>query len=300
MTAVCGLPFGELEALSSSRLTGLLPFHRARVSGQKTLFPQFLPVPLIGFEQRPSDAQAQRTRLAGQPTPVHPCPYIERSERVRSRESLLNVLDQRTPRKIITESPTVDVPLSGTGGEVDPGDSRLAAPKSLPTKFRLFDSHYLSEFLAQEERGRSLRLMWMPRPGIHFELLAKNLAAERPLGKHTEHCLLNNALWMCFEHSRHRRELLVADITRVTEVLLLLHLPPGQTHLFRVNNHHEVTAIHVRRERRLVLSPNDLGYLAGKASQNQAVGINYVPIVLDLSLLEHVCLHYVPTRTTKC
>ena len=107
------------------------------------MLPQLRAVHLVGPNQGTGDAQAYRARLAGQSAPVYPRPNDERPQCVRRRERLLNVLDQRTAGKIITEGSAVDVPLSGTGGQVHAGDARLASSETVPTKFGLCDCHSL-------------------------------------------------------------------------------------------------------------------------------------------------------------
>ncbi len=96
---------------------------------------------------------------------------------------------------------------------------------------------------------------------------------------------------MALEHLGHRDEFLVANVTRVTEILFLFHLPSGQPNLFRVHDDHEVTAIQVRGERRLVLATNNLSDPTRQTPQHGPVGIDNVPTVIEFTRFEHVCVH---------
>ncbi len=131
----------------------------------------------------------------------------------------------------------------------------------------------------------------MIRPGVHFEFLAKHLATERSLWKHPEHGFFDDPLGMALEHLGHRYEFLVADIARMMEVSLLLHLPSGQPHLFRIHDDDEITAIHVRCERGLVLATNNLGDPTRQTPQHGTVGIDDVPTVIEFTRFDHVCVH---------
>ena len=88
----------------------------------------------VHLEQCPGNAQSERAGLAGDPAAVAMGSHVERAQRVRCGKGLLDVLNQRGPREVITQRPAVDFPLPGAGGEVDAGNAGLAAANTMPTQ----------------------------------------------------------------------------------------------------------------------------------------------------------------------
>ena len=78
-------------------------------------------------EQGPSDAEAKRAGLSRQSSAVHTRAHVKGSQRVRCREAVLDVLNQRAPWEIITQGPAIDVPLTGARREIDSGDAGLTS-----------------------------------------------------------------------------------------------------------------------------------------------------------------------------
>src|SRR6266540_820980 len=78
--------------------------------------------------------------------------------------------------------------------------------------------------------------------------------------------------------------------TRV-HLQLLLDLAARQLHLFGVDHDDEISAVDVRRERRLVLATQDLRDAAGKAAQRLLGRVDQPPATLDILRLQRVRLH---------
>src|SRR6185503_4084805 len=66
----------------------------------------------------------------------------------------------------------------------------------------------------------------------------------------------------------------------VGHVKLLGFLLARHEYLFGVDNHDEVARIQMRRKDGLILAAQNVGYFSGKAAQNGAIGIDYVPFSL--------------------
>src|SRR5690242_18759861 len=112
----------ELEPLARARPARLLALHGPPIARQQPLLAQLLAMALVGETQRPRDREAERARLAGDAATAHQRPYIERTERVRGREGLLDVRDERRPGKVIAQRAPIDVPFSRARREVDARD----------------------------------------------------------------------------------------------------------------------------------------------------------------------------------
>src|SRR6476660_9853467 len=131
---VTRLPLAELEPLPGAWATRLLALDGARIARHEPGGPELGPVLPVRLHQRPRDPQPKRPGLARLPAPVHVRLHVERAERVGGGEALLDVLHQRRTREVVAQRAAVDVPLDGPGGEVHPGDARLAAAHGLPAE----------------------------------------------------------------------------------------------------------------------------------------------------------------------
>src|SRR2546426_215423 len=143
----------------------------------------------------------------------------------------------------------------------------------------------------QHERLRLLRRVWMCGSGVHLEHLLHFLARQRGLRQHPPHRLLDHALRMLGEQDLERREPLVPHVARVAEVALLLHLAPRELNLLGVDDDDAVTAIHVRRERGLVLAPQDLGHAAREPAERLPGRVDHVPVVCHVLFAQAECVH---------
>ena len=113
------------------------------------------------------------------------------------------------------------------------------------------------------------------------------LGAELGLGKHALHYLDEKRVLAFYGYSvgfLHQvsggEATLAAGITRVTEILALLHLAAVQNYLVGVDDYHVVSAIHVRRIVGLVLATKNLGYLRAEAAKYHVCRIDEYPLLL--------------------
>src|SRR6266567_2031312 len=79
---------------------------------------------------------------------------------------------------------------------------------------------------------------------------------------------------------RHGSVFLAAFPTRIAHEPLLRFLLAGERDLFRIDHHHEITRVQVRREDRLVLSTQQIGDLHRQPTQHRALCIDDVPFAL--------------------
>src|SRR3989475_10283193 len=127
--------------------------------------------------------------------------------------------------------------------------------------------------------------------GVHLQHLLHVLARQRGLGQHAPDRLLDHALGMLAEHFLHWRKPFVAHVPRVPEVALLFDLAARQLHLLGVDDDDEITAVDVRRERRLVFAPQDLGDAAGPPAQRLARRADQAPATRRVLRLRSIGLH---------
>jgi hypothetical protein len=88
---------------------------------------------------------------------------------------------------------------------------------------------------------------------------------------------------MLVEHLLGGDVLETADVAGVPAVPLVLELAAGEVDLRRVQHDHVVTHVEVRSEGRLVLASEDRRHLGSQASQHQSLGVDDVPLALDLA-----------------
>ena len=132
-----------------------------------------------------------------------------------------------------------------------------------------------------------LSLMRMLAAVVDVHIL-EQLGAQAVLGKHTldslkeqrVHARLDVLVVRFLHQLLGRGEALATGITRVADILLLSPLLAGHDDLVGVDDNNIVTAIHVRREIRFVLSAQDLRDLGAQASQNLVGSIDYYPLFL--------------------
>ena len=77
---------------------------------------------------------------------------------------------------------------------------------------------------------------------------------------------------------------------------LLVELLPGHVDLLRVDDDDEVTRVDVRRVLRLPLAPQCVRDLGREPSEGLALGVDDVPVTLDLTRLGGIGLHHMKGR----
>src|SRR5207245_8080102 len=132
----------------------------------------------------------------------------------------------------------------------------------------------------------------MRGPGVHLEHLLHFLTRQSGLRQHPPHRLLDHALRMLGEQDLERREPLVPHVARVAEVALLLHLAPRELNLLGVDDDDAVTAIHVRRERGLVLATQDLGHADSLPAERLTGCVDVVHMVMYVIYASAECISF--------
>src|SRR3989442_10726693 len=89
------LPLAELEPLPRARTARLLALDGARIAGHETGRAQLGPVLPVGLHQGPRNRVPERARLSRLAAAVHVRPHVERAQRVRGGEALLDVVHER-------------------------------------------------------------------------------------------------------------------------------------------------------------------------------------------------------------
>src|ERR1700678_3314575 len=132
------------------------------------------------------------------------------------------------------------------------------------------------------EHGRRLRCVRVVRTFIDPQV-AELLLAQRPARKHALDRLLDDALGeLALEDRLGRPFLDAADIAAVVIVDLLVELAAGEHHLVRVDDDHVVAIIDVRGEARLVLAAQPRGDDRSQAPDDEPLGVDEKPLLLDL------------------
>src|SRR5215218_5355209 len=274
------LSLRELEPLACLRTAGLLALDRACVAGEQAEVAQLAAVCLVDLHQRARDGEPKRPSLPRLAAAGDVRLDVVLTEPVGRRERLLDRGHQRGSREIIPKRTPIDVPLATARLEVHAAD-RLLATADRVRDLRI--GHVLLRLALREgQRLRLLRGVRMLGARIDAQLAAQHLPAQRGLGKHAVHGLLDHTLGMLGDHARERREPLVTHVARVAEVLLLLRLAASDANLGRVDDDDAVARVHVRGEHRLVLAADDARDLGREAPENHALGVDDIPILLDV------------------
>src|SRR5581483_1414192 len=137
---------------------------------------------------------------------------------------------------------------------------------------------------------RLLRRVRMLRAGVDLEL-AELGVAERALGQHALHGLLDDALRMIGEHVAELGHPEAARILGVAVVDLALELVAGRTHLGCVDHDDVVAGVAVGRVVGLVLAAQAAGDLGGEAAQDLVRSVNHDPVALDGLAMSEDGLH---------
>ena len=117
------------------------------------------------------------------------------------------------------------------------------------------------------------------------------LTTERALGHHATNRATNRIGGLAVEHVGIRLAGDTARITRVPVDLLLRSLVAAHDDLVGVDDHDVVAGVDMRREGRLVLAAQQTGDLGAEAAEDDAIGVDHVPLTLDLTCFRGVRLH---------
>ena len=136
-----------------------------------------------------------------------------------------------------------------------------------------------------------LRRVRMVRALVDAQI-AELLAAERPVRQHALHRLLDHALReAAFENVLRGAFLDAADVAGVMVIDLLLALAPGEHHLLGIDDDDVVAVIDMGREGGLVLAAQPHRDDRGEAADDQTLGVDQHPLLLDVGGLGRIRGH---------
>src|SRR5579875_1680318 len=121
--------------------------------------------------------------------------------------------------------------------------------------------------------------------------LTQGLPAQRVLRQHAPDGLLDHALGVGVHQFAIADRAQATGVPRMPVGALALQLVTAQRHLVGVDDDHEVTGVHVRREDRLVLAAQQDRRMAGQPAENDTGRVNNVPLPRDVTALGAVRAH---------
>ena len=138
-----------------------------------------------------------------------------------------------------------------------------------------------------------LGLVRMVRAGVDLQL-AQLGRGELVLGEHALHRLAQHLLRAPVELLAERALAQPARVAGVVVVDLLVELLAGDVDLLGVHDDHEVARVDVRRVGRLALAAQHVRDLRREPAERLGLGVDHVPVALDLARLGGVRLHQRP------
>src|SRR6266567_7766435 len=134
--------------------------------------------------------------------------------------------------------------------------------------------------------------MWMIRTSIDLEVLHQ-VGTQAIVHDHTTNSMLQSAFGMFAGEGLPEGYLLQATgILRMAVVDLLIHAFAGYRDLISINHNYKVPTGKMWSEGRLMLTAQDLSDLRGQTTQNLSLGINNIPLGVQVSGLGAICLHH--------
>ena len=127
--------------------------------------------------------------------------------------------------------------------------------------------------------------MRMLGTGIDIEVV-ENRVAELGLGKHALDGVLKNRDGLLVQLLLDGAYTLSARITRVVDIVLLIHLVACELDLLSIDNDHVVTTVAVGGETRLALATKDHGNLRGKTAENLAFSVDNIPFLVGILFVD--------------
>src|SRR5437762_4407255 len=143
-----------------------------------------------------------------------------------------------------------------------------------------------------------LRAVWMLGAGVDLQL-RQLLAAEPVARQHPAHRLAEHLRRQPVELLAQRPLAEAARIAGVAVVHLVVELVPRDRDLLRVHDDDEVAGVDVGRELRLALAAQAVGDLRRESAEGLALGVDDVPVALNLARFGAVGLHTEKRRTRR-
>lgn len=271
----CESALGELETLAGSGLAGLLAFLFARITGEEITLAKGIFQIRVRLKESPGNTQLDRSDLPGDSAALGGDRHVELIGDVGRLEGVENLVLEGKSSEVFLKGALVNRDLPGSGDE---GDTYAGSLATTGGGERI--AHF-SEGIGLKFVGLGLlRLVGVVGVVVDFEL-AENLTTEAIVGNHALHGTFNDELRAATAHLGDRLTLHAADISRVGRVGLILFFASGETHLGRIDNHHEISAIHVRGEERFAFSAKEIGGGYGDIAEDLTVSVDDVPLTFD-------------------
>ena len=277
-----GLALGELRRLARLVQAGLLALDLARVAREVALALERHAKLGVGLDERPGDAVAHRAGLAADAAAVHADPEVVRAVGAGGLERAERRGAVRGTREVLLERAAVDPGLAVAGPEDDARDGRLA----------LAGTEILRDVCHSDSSRVFGRLRGVRVLGAGVDLELGQLRGGEPvLRQHALDRLADDLGRSTVELLAQRARLQAAGVAGVPVDHLLVELVAGDMDLLRVDDDHEVAGVDVRRVLRLALAAQRVGDLRREPAEGLPLGVDDVPVALDLSRLGGVGLH---------
>src|SRR5262245_39559587 len=134
--------------------------------------------------------------------------------------------------------------------------------------------------------------------GVDLQL-RQLLAAEAVAREHAPDRLAEHLRRHALELLSERPLAQAAGVAGMPVVHLVLELVPGHGDLLRVHDYDEVAGVDVRRELRLAFAAQAIGDLRREPAQGLPLGVDDVPVALNLARFGAVGLHTEKRRTRR-
>jgi hypothetical protein len=133
---------------------------------------------------------------------------------------------------------------------------------------------------------------------VHLEL-AEHLSAERVLGQHSAHGVLDDTLRQLILLISEPNALQPTLVARIAEIVLVPPFIAGDANLVRINHDDIVAGINVGCVFRLVLAAQASSYLGGYPTEDFVGSIDDIPLALDRAVLRDEGFHSKTAALTK-
>jgi len=271
-----GLTLRELEALASTRLSGLLTFLCTWVTAKEAGCLESRTELGIVNDQGAGDCQFDSVSLSVDSATFSDSSDIELVLQVCYLKWFEDLTLESKGSEDVFKGIAINADFAGSGSDPNAGHGSFAA-----TGRSIIFAHF-TERVLEFDGLRFLGLVWMLAARIDLELTELG-AAQLILGDHSLDGPLKNELRLTCAHFGWGFDGLTADVTRVTCVDLVPLLVPGEAGLLSIDDDNEVAGINVRSEDGFMFTAEEAGCLDSDFPDDLVLGIDDVPRALDVS-----------------
>lgn len=198
--------------------------------------------------------------------------------------------------EVILYRSVINGDLSGTGEQPNSRNRVLPTPNDcgwmrygLPSFSYCVDQRdLLVDSSLDVQDFRHLCRVGVSAVGVHLELLVDS-GAQAIVRQHAFHRSLNDTLRVLLHQLTEALDSRSPRVTSVVEICLEVRPFPEHLCLCRVDDDNVVSEISIRGERRFVLSSEDPGHLARQATQDFAICVHEIPLLLDFRIFDVCC-----------